>query len=206
MADELAAVLVASGSTDTDLTLVERARAWLAARDDAESSLRELERERDAAADRIGLLAPDVEAAKADAEQHAAAARTARRQVEVLEAEMVNRMRPAADPGAGILSLGYETATNTRGLVFIEADHKKLGTVVVMPIGITEISSVRFSVEQGQHVDKGDELGYFSYGGSTLAVVFQPGAIRKFTTKNPHGKEPDNGPPIDVNAEIAIAR
>lgn len=110
------------------------------------------------------------------------------------------------DPGAGILSLGYETATNTRGLVYIEADHKKLGTVVVMPIGITEISSVRFSVEQGQHVEKGDELGYFSYGGSTLAVVFQPGAIRKFTTKNPHGKEPDNGPPIDVNAEIAIAR
>ena len=110
------------------------------------------------------------------------------------------------DPGAGILSLGYETATNTRGLVYIEADHKKLGTVCVMPIGITEISSVRFSVEQGQHVEKGDELGYFSYGGSTLAVVFQPGAIRKFTTKNPHGKEPDNGPPIDVNAEIAIAR
>src|SRR6185436_4190711 len=92
------------------------------------------------------------------------------------------------DPNAGVLSLGYETATNTRGLVFIEADHKKLGTVVVMPIGITEISSVRFSVAQGQHVDKGDELGYFSYGGSTLAVVFQPGAIRKFTTKNPHGK------------------
>lgn len=110
------------------------------------------------------------------------------------------------DPNAGVLSLGYETATNTRGLVFIEADHKKLGTVCVMPIGITEISSVRFSVEQGQHVHKGGELGYFSYGGSTLAVVFQPGAIRKFTTKNPHGKEPDNGPPIDVNAEIAIAR
>jgi phosphatidylserine decarboxylase len=110
------------------------------------------------------------------------------------------------DPGAGILSLGYETATNTRGLVFIDADDKKIGTVCVMPIGITEISSVRFSVEQGQHVDKGGELGYFSYGGSTLAVVFQPGAIRKFTTKNPHGKEPDNGPPIDVNAQIAIAR
>ena len=31
-------------------------------------------------------------------------------------------------------------------------------------------------------------------------------AIRRFTTKNPHGKEPDDGPPIDVNAEIAIAR
>jgi phosphatidylserine decarboxylase len=110
------------------------------------------------------------------------------------------------DPNAGVLSLGYETATNTRGLVFIEADHKRLGTVVVMPIGITEISSVRFSVEQGQHVEKGDELGYFSYGGSTLAVVFQPGAIRKYTVPNPHGKAGDGGPPIDVNAEIAIAR
>ena len=110
------------------------------------------------------------------------------------------------DPGAGILSLGYEASTNTRGLVFIESDDRKIGMVCVIPIGITEISSVRITVKPGQRVEKGEELGYFSYGGSTLALVFQPGAIRKFIPKNPHGKEPDNGPPIDVNAEIAVAR
>ena len=43
-------------------------------------------------------LTADTEAANASAEERASAARTARRQVEVLEAEMVNRMRPASDP------------------------------------------------------------------------------------------------------------
>jgi hypothetical protein len=96
--DELIAVLTASGSPASDLTPVERAREWLVARDDAEASLQQLERDRDDAADKLRLLIPDVEAARAEAERHAATARTARRQVEVLEAEMVNRMRPAADP------------------------------------------------------------------------------------------------------------
>jgi phosphatidylserine decarboxylase len=108
------------------------------------------------------------------------------------------------DPSAGVLSLGYEASVNVRGLVFIEADDPVIGTVCVIPIGITEISSVTITVTKGQHVTKGAELGYFSYGGSTLAIVFQPGAIKRFTKKwNP--KKPDNGPPIDVNAQIAVA-
>lgn len=109
------------------------------------------------------------------------------------------------DPGAGVLSLGYETATNVRGLVYVESDDPVIGMVCVIPIGITEISSVMIEVKPGQRVKKGDELGYFSYGGSTLAIVFQPGAIRKYIPKNPHGKAGDNGPAIDVNAKIAIA-
>lgn len=110
------------------------------------------------------------------------------------------------DPGAGVLSLGYETATNVRGLVFIESDEPTIGMVCVIPIGITEISSVTIEVEKGRRVKKGDELGYFSYGGSTLALLFQPGAIKRYLPKNPHGKAGDDGPKIEVNAAIAIAR
>jgi phosphatidylserine decarboxylase len=77
--------------------------------------------------------------------------------------------------------------------------------VCVIPIGITEISSITIGVKPGQRLAKGDELGYFSYGGSTLAIIFQPGAIRKYIPRNPHGKEGDNGPAIAVNAKIAIA-
>lgn len=109
------------------------------------------------------------------------------------------------DPNAGTLSLGYETATNTRGLVFIESGDPAIGMVCVIPVGITEISSVTIGVRPGQWVEKGDELGYFSYGGSTLALVFQPGAIRRYIPRNPHGKNPDGGPPIQVNAAIALA-
>lgn len=98
VADALAATLLASGAEPDDAALVDRARAWLAARETASSRLREVDQELRAATDRIRALASDTDGANATAEELASNARTARRQVEVLEAEMVNRMRPAADP------------------------------------------------------------------------------------------------------------
>ncbi|HYM60492.1 MAG TPA: phosphatidylserine decarboxylase family protein [Thermoanaerobaculia bacterium] len=108
------------------------------------------------------------------------------------------------DPTAGTYSQGYEASVNARGLVFIESDDPVIGLVCVIPIGITEISSVTIQVKPGDRLKKGDELGYFSYGGSSMALVFQPGAIKRFTVKQRHGN-PDDGPPIKVNARIAIA-
>ncbi|WP_437544869.1 phosphatidylserine decarboxylase family protein [Sorangium sp. So ce367] len=113
------------------------------------------------------------------------------------------------DPDAGVLSLGYDATVNTRGLLFIDSGSPTLGTVCVIPIGITEISSVTWFVEPGQVVRKGDPLGWFSFGGSTLAVVFQPGAIERYLVQEPlYGKEPPYGygkepPSINVNAPIA---
>ncbi|MCG7536583.1 phosphatidylserine decarboxylase family protein [Pseudoalteromonas sp. OOF1S-7] len=83
------------------------------------------------------------------------------------------------DVSAGTESQGYQAMVNTRGIVFIE-DEQGRGLVAVIPIGITEISSVEITVEEGQMVGKGDELGYFSYGGSTLALVFQKGMVESF--------------------------
>jgi phosphatidylserine decarboxylase len=108
------------------------------------------------------------------------------------------------DPTAATYSQGYEASVNVRGLVFIESDDPVIGMVCVIPIGITEISSITIGVKKGDRVKKGDELGYFSYGGSTMALVFQPGAIKRFTVKA-KPNDPDNGPPIYVNAKIAIA-
>lgn len=111
------------------------------------------------------------------------------------------------DPTAATYSQGYETAVNTRGLVFIESDDPVIGMVCVIPIGITEISSVVIKVREGDRLRKGDELGWFSYGGSGMALVFQPGAVDRFTVPaRPAGNDPDDGPPIRVNAQIAIAR
>jgi phosphatidylserine decarboxylase len=109
------------------------------------------------------------------------------------------------DPTAATFSQGYESSVNTRGLVFIESDDPTIGLVCVMPIGITEISSVTINVTAGQRVAKGDELGYFSYGGSSMCLVFQPGAIKKFTVGIDPKHGPDDGPPITVNAQIAVA-
>jgi phosphatidylserine decarboxylase len=112
------------------------------------------------------------------------------------------------DPNAGILSEGYDACVNTRGLVFIESADPKLGMVCVMPIGITEISSVTIKVKKGDRVSKGDELGYFSYGGSSMCLLFQPGAIDHFTVPSPPPLpvvDPTSGPAIQVNAQIAVA-
>jgi phosphatidylserine decarboxylase len=69
--------------------------------------------------------------------------------------------------------------------------------------------SSRSSPEPTIKVKKGDELGYFSYGGSTLAIAFEKGMIDRFTVprnKDTSASRQDDGPPIYVNAELAVAR
>jgi phosphatidylserine decarboxylase len=132
---------------------------------------------------------------------------------EIVEARVVNGLMfsdaedAGIDPTAGTYSQYYETAVNTRALVFIRSPDPDIGLVCVIPIGITEISSVEIAVKVGQTVRKGDELGWFSYGGSAMALVFQPGAIDRFTVPNrTSAQDPDSGPPIRVNQQIAVAR
>ncbi len=105
------------------------------------------------------------------------------------------------DPDAGTKSLGYECSVNARALIYIQADYSPIGTVCVIPVGITEISSIVLTQTAGR-VTKGDELGYFSYGGSTLCTLFQPGAVGKFavTQPIPPGTE---APKLKVRAAMA---
>ncbi|HYJ31248.1 MAG TPA: phosphatidylserine decarboxylase [Allosphingosinicella sp.] len=72
---------------------------------------------------------------------------------------------------------------------------------------ITEVSSVQIEVKEGDRVEKGGPLGRFSYGGSAMALVFQPSAIDRFTVPyRRSGGDPDSGPPIRVRQQIALAR
>jgi len=103
----------------------------------------------------------------------------------------------AFDPDAGVASQVYGAAVNNRGLIFIEAKDTRLGVVGIIPIGITEISSITTTARPGSHVTKGEELGYFSYGGSTLCLLFQKNVVKSFTKQV---KET-----IEVNAQIATA-
>ncbi len=123
--------------------------------------------------------------------------------LEVVPALMFSNLESEGNDISGVGSQGYYTSVNTRGLCFIEADHKPLGVVCVMPVGITEISSIRHTVKVGDHVTKGQEIGRFSYGGSSLATIFQPGAINHFTAMVPDNPAVDGT--LQVNAEMAIA-
>lgn len=122
----------------------------------------------------------------------------------VVDGLMFSNAESAGPDPKGILSQGYQSAVNTRGLIFIESDDPVIGLVCCIPIGITEISSISIGVQRGDRIAKGQELGYFSYGGSSMALVFQPGAIRQFAFRSP-----DDGAgmkvPVLVNAEIARA-
>lgn len=132
------------------------------------------------------------------------------RKAHVVDGLMFSEAESAGfDPSAGVLSEGYDATVNTRGLVFIESDDPQIGMVCVIPIGITEISSVQIQVEEGQRLKKGDELGFFSYGGSSMAIVFQRSAIDHFTVPTPPPLpvvDPTSGPPLFANAQIAVAR
>ncbi|MFD7449611.1 phophatidylserine decarboxylase associated domain-containing protein [Kitasatospora sp. NPDC059827] len=107
------------------------------------------------------------------------------------------------NPYTGTHSQAYQASINTRGLVFIEATPKNK-MVCVMPIGMGDISSVTISVTPGCEVKKGDEIGYFGYGGSSLCLIFEPGLISHFTVpQNNPIEQPDGGAPITVNSQIA---
>ncbi len=86
------------------------------------------------------------------------------------------------DPSDQDGSEGYITHVQTRALFFIEADDKKIGMVCVMPVGMVEISScvINENIKAGAHVEKGEELGHFQFGGSTHCVIFEPGVIKDF--------------------------
>ncbi|MEM7481609.1 MAG: phosphatidylserine decarboxylase [Acidobacteriota bacterium] len=64
----------------------------------------------------------------------------------------------------------------TRALIFIQADDP-VGLVCVIPIGMVEISTcyINEAIQPGARVEKGQELGYFQFGGSTHCILFRPG-------------------------------
>lgn len=70
----------------------------------------------------------------------------------------------------------------TRGLAIIETDEH--GLVAAMPIGMSQVASVNFSshLKVGDRVEKGDELGYFLFGGSDFVLVFQKEADFQLTS------------------------
>ena len=69
----------------------------------------------------------------------------------------------------------------TRGCVIVET--KEYGLVALLPIGMSQISSVNFedTVKVGNTIKKGDMLGYFLFGGSDIVMLFQSKVDFKLT-------------------------
>ncbi|KAK8636595.1 hypothetical protein V6N13_124340 [Hibiscus sabdariffa] len=64
---------------------------------------------------------------------------------------------------------------NKRTVVIIST--AEFGKVAFVAIGATMVGSITFVKKEGDICKKGDELGYFSFGGSTVICVFEKDAI-----------------------------
>lgn len=64
--------------------------------------------------------------------------------------------------------------------MLIEADNPRIGLVGPITVGMAEVSSCDFTTGNGQHIEKGEEIGMFHFGGSTQCLVFRPGVRLDF--------------------------
>ncbi|KIJ60324.1 hypothetical protein HYDPIDRAFT_177428 [Hydnomerulius pinastri MD-312] len=64
---------------------------------------------------------------------------------------------------------------NVRKIVPI--DSPQFGRVIAVCIGAMMVGSIKATVQEGQQVKRGQELGYFAFGGSTIVVLFEKGAV-----------------------------
>jgi len=69
----------------------------------------------------------------------------------------------------GVDGTGYQF-TQDRGLIIIDSP---LGLVAVLPIGMAQVSSVTLTAEVGVALAKGEEFGFFSFGGSDIVTLFE---------------------------------
>lgn len=65
---------------------------------------------------------------------------------------------------------------NKRTITQIQTE--SVGKVLMMEIGATCVGSIQQTYQAKQIVSKGDEKGYFAFGGSSTIVIFEPGVIR----------------------------
>ena len=69
---------------------------------------------------------------------------------------------------------GYQF-TQDRGLIVIDSP---LGLVAVLPIGMAQVSSVNLTAEVGATLAKGEEFGFFAFGGSDIVTLFEAGRVQ----------------------------
>ena len=61
-------------------------------------------------------------------------------------------------------------------------------------------------IKPGRHVAKGEEIGYFQFGGSTHCLLFRPGVIEAFALGAlPHVDE-HHAEALRLGAKLATAR
>jgi len=64
---------------------------------------------------------------------------------------------------------------NKRSRVLIQSP--QFGNVLYIAIGATMVGSINWTISEGMNIHRGDEMGYFAFGGSTIICLFEKGRI-----------------------------
>ena len=113
------------------------------------------------------------------------------------------------DPDAPNDSQKFLTAVATRMAIYINATDPNIGLMCFMAVGMAEASSCEAVVKEGDHIQKGDPIGMFHYGGSTHVLIFNKEAADKLTfyTELPDGFYKYNtSPNIDATNVPVLAQ
>lgn len=62
----------------------------------------------------------------------------------------------------------------------IKCNNPKIGKIAIIYVGMAEVSSCVSIVKIGEKVKKGQQLGYFMFGGSSHAIIFEKKPNIKF--------------------------
>lgn len=104
-------------------------------------------------------------------------------------------------------SQSYMAHVATRAIFIIDADDPVIGAMAFVAIGMSEVSSCLIDAKMtpGYHVGKGEELGFFQFGGSTHCLVFRPGAIAEFSLAAIPQPHDPHAPLVLVRSRLATA-
>ncbi|CAG8659344.1 5478_t:CDS:2, partial [Dentiscutata erythropus] len=67
---------------------------------------------------------------------------------------------------------------NARSVLLLHPLNSGASKVVFVAVGALLVGSIKFTVKEGNQISKGDELGYFAYGGSTIICLWKKGEIK----------------------------
>lgn len=61
--------------------------------------------------------------------------------------------------------------------VLTELETKEFGAILTLEIGATNVGSINQTFTPGEPVARGDERGFFAFGGSSTITLFEPGRV-----------------------------
>jgi phosphatidylserine decarboxylase len=95
-----------------------------------------------------------------------------------------------------------QLAKHKRACFIFETE--RFGYVAMIPVGFWGVGSIVTHIKAGDTVKKGDRIGNFAYGGSSILLVFEPGAIQ-YSQCFPIFNSGDGGTPVKVRQKIGVA-